>query len=294
MQQSSNNKDGNQQPTTSSASCDCTNNNQQPCRPRPPSSGKQQEITILYQGDEFRNYLEYHAINYEIQNPSVNIELMELPSTMSSSGSGSSSSSFTTEIITTPSSSTPSDETIMLSEMKTLQWDGSIFPSHLIGGMMETNQLWDLTNYISSSTQQEDNNNWWTDIIPFTRYTQSTFNSQPVTIPLDSDILTVYYRKDLFTKYNLDVPRTWEEYLEVASFFHGKSISEFEESEESSNSNGFIPGTISAGGGGRPVSSNNNNNNNKQQQQQPPPPKIQCMEVVYPSPKIVLMHIGHL
>lgn len=32
---------------------------------------------------------------------------------------------------------------------------------------------------------------------------------------------SLYYRKDLFEKYNQTVPRTWDEYDAVAQFFHG-------------------------------------------------------------------------
>ena len=32
----------------------------------------------------------------------------------------------------------------------------------------------------------------------------------------------MYYRKDLFEKYNKKPPTTWEEYSELAKFFHGK------------------------------------------------------------------------
>ena len=35
-------------------------------------------------------------------------------------------------------------------------------------------------------------------------------------IPLDGDVLSFYYRKDLFEKYDKQPPKTWEEYTELA------------------------------------------------------------------------------
>ena len=43
------------------------------------------------------------------------------------------------------------------------------------------------------------------------------------TIPLDGDLLTMYYRKDLFEAFNRTVPRTWDEYSEAAKFFHNRT-----------------------------------------------------------------------
>jgi ABC-type glycerol-3-phosphate transport system substrate-binding protein len=40
-------------------------------------------------------------------------------------------------------------------------------------------------------------------------------------IPFGSGVDLYYYRKDLFERYNITVPRTWDEYNEIAKFFHG-------------------------------------------------------------------------
>ena len=42
-----------------------------------------------------------------------------------------------------------------------------------------------------------------------------------VTIPIDGDVLLMYYRSDLLEEFDQPIPRTWEEYAQVAEFFDG-------------------------------------------------------------------------
>ncbi|MFD7295080.1 ABC transporter substrate-binding protein [Streptomyces sp. NPDC059897] len=44
----------------------------------------------------------------------------------------------------------------------------------------------------------------------------TTFENRIYSVPLDVEPMVLHYRQDLFDKFNLDVPTTWDEYLELA------------------------------------------------------------------------------
>ncbi|WP_425840510.1 ABC transporter substrate-binding protein [Streptomyces fractus] len=44
----------------------------------------------------------------------------------------------------------------------------------------------------------------------------TTFENRIYSVPLDVEPMVLHYRKDLFDKFNLDVPTTWDEYLDLA------------------------------------------------------------------------------
>lgn len=107
-------------------------------------------------------------------------------------------------------------------------WDASIFPSHLIGSLVDQDILWDLGPYLETSKELD-----WTEIFPFFRGPSSVYHSKDSdgedramtrTIPLDGDVLSLYYRKDLFEQFNVTIPRTWEEYNQAAAFFNGRPL----------------------------------------------------------------------
>lgn len=103
--------------------------------------------------------------------------------------------------------------------------------------------MWDLSQFIATSTELE-----WTEILPFFQDPFATYhdpstssssvedynindgregdyvNSQTLIIPLDGNILSMYYRRDLFQQFNITIPRTWDEYNQAAAFFHGKPL----------------------------------------------------------------------
>ncbi len=64
----------------------------------------------------------------------------------------------------------------------------------------------------------------WNDILPFYRNVSALYNGKIYGIPFDGDMLFVYYRSDLFAKYNMQPPKTWDEYLSDAKFFNGKPL----------------------------------------------------------------------
>lgn len=73
----------------------------------------------------------------------------------------------------------------------------------------------------------------WDDVLPIYKNNILTWNNTSYGIPYDGDNISLYYRKDIFedranqTKflkkygYNLDVPKTWKQYIDIAKFFNG-------------------------------------------------------------------------
>lgn len=53
---------------------------------------------------------------------------------------------------------------------------------------------------------------------------QSVYNGKVRLLPCDGDVHSLFYRKDLFEEFSINVPRTWDEYTEVAKFFHGREV----------------------------------------------------------------------
>jgi multiple sugar transport system substrate-binding protein len=181
--------------TTSSCSDCSTSTTQQLCP---------QEISILCQGEEFRRYLEYHAINYQGVHPHITIQLVEIPSSSSS------------DVLTASSATFWHDQSAYA-------WDGTVFPAHLVGAMAESQRLADLTLYVRHQESGAENGGIdWPSILPFSRHRQSTYDHRILTIPLDNDVLLLYYRRDLFQQHNITVPRTWDEYQTVAAYFHNQ------------------------------------------------------------------------
>ncbi len=85
---------------------------------------------------------------------------------------------------------------------------------YIIPGYLE-----DLTDRVEADEALE-----WEDVAPFFRDFSATYAGRIYTIPLDGDFHMVYYRTDLLEEEGLEPPKTWEEYLEIAEFFHGKDL----------------------------------------------------------------------
>ena len=64
--------------------------------------------------------------------------------------------------------------------------------------------------------------NEWLDILPGYRDIISTYNSEILMMPFDGDVFHLYYNKEVLSYYNLDPPRTWDEYNTIAEQVHGK------------------------------------------------------------------------
>ena len=102
-------------------------------------------IVLLYEGEEFRDYLEHHVSNYQLYKPDVSITLQELPSSSVNSGGSISEGEYLIEQINDISSSS--------------SWDGMIFPAQMTGALQESNRLWDWNEYLLQQRRSENNNN---------------------------------------------------------------------------------------------------------------------------------------
>ncbi|KAL7552031.1 hypothetical protein ACHAWF_015242, partial [Thalassiosira exigua] len=143
----------------------------------------------------------------------------------------------------------------ILSDVRTQTgyYDGFMFGPSFTGEMAKVAGLHDLTPYVQGEDRGYDLR--WNDIFRFNRENAAVYDNkvrfewrlelslladhietkrsmayvnshfpwpQVLLIPLDGDVLSLYYRKDLFEKYTKVPPTTWDEYTDLAKFFHGK------------------------------------------------------------------------
>lgn len=169
--------------------CDCSDKVQQ-C----PMS-----ISMMYPGgdDQIRNYLEFHAANYRLLNPHATVHLQEMDAGAN-------------------------DTDDAWKEQPRTGWDAVIVPANRLGALAESETLWDLTEYVQGSNPERQARLNWADIQPFVRSMSATYADRTMLIPLDGDVLHLFYRRDLFEQHQIAVPRTWEEYQQAAAYFHGK------------------------------------------------------------------------
>ena len=102
---------------------------------------------------------------------------------------------------------------------KTGLFDGFITPPTVMGSIVEEDGWANLKPYIESSGSLVQD---WSDIMLSYRKWISQYQDQILMYPLDGDLLSLFYRKDVLDAFGLDVPRTWEEYNDVAAAIHGR------------------------------------------------------------------------
>lgn len=107
----------------------------------------------------------------------------------------------------------------------TAAYDIVIYPSNWLSEFIQGNSVMPLDDYLGA----KDN---WDTLIP-AYYDMQRFDGQTYAVPLDGDSIILYYRKDAFENeeykamfkeaygYELDVPQTWEQYIDAAEFFNG-------------------------------------------------------------------------
>ena len=62
----------------------------------------------------------------------------------------------------------------------------------------------------------------WNDVLPAFRDGISTVEGQVFTLPIAGETRFFVYRKDLFAKYNIQLPKNLDELLDIANFFNGR------------------------------------------------------------------------
>jgi len=87
----------------------------------------------------------------------------------------------------------------------------------ILGTAAMLNGFLDLTPYVKDSPHAD-----WIDVLLALRTYVTSFEDKIYIILLDGDTHTLFYRKDVLEAFDLPVPRTWNEYNEVAKAIHGK------------------------------------------------------------------------
>jgi multiple sugar transport system substrate-binding protein len=103
-------------------------------------------------------------------------------------------------------------------EGKTGQFDVYIFNPVLTGELVMQDGLWDLTDFIKNYQRNPD---FWTDILLFYRDILSSYDNRIYLFPFDGDLISLYYRADLLERHGMRPPKTWDEYNDIAMYFHG-------------------------------------------------------------------------
>ena len=101
----------------------------------------------------------------------------------------------------------------------TNSFDAFVFAPQWMVDYIVPGYLEDITDRVAADAALE-----WEDVAPFFRDFSATFEGSIYTIPLDGDFHMGYYRTDLLAEEGLEPPATWDDYLEVAKFFHGKDL----------------------------------------------------------------------
>lgn len=95
-------------------------------------------------------------------------------------------------------------------------YDGYYTNPLALGTAAMLDGLHDLTPYVKASPHAD-----WADVLLALRTYMTSFEGKIYILPLDGDSLNLYYRKDILAAHGLDVPRTWNEYNEVARTLDG-------------------------------------------------------------------------
>lgn len=102
---------------------------------------------------------------------------------------------------------------------ETNSYDAWVFAPQWMGDFIVPGYVEPLTDRIAADEDLE-----WDDVAPFFRDFSATYAGDIYTIPLDGDFHMVYYRTDLLEEAGFDPPKTWDEYLEIAEFFHSQDL----------------------------------------------------------------------
>lgn len=88
---------------------------------------------------------------------------------------------------------------------------GYVFPGQWLPDLAEAGYLEPLTDQVEAHESLD-----WDDILPAYRNYASRYGDEVYSIPLDGDVLLLYYRQDILDLYRREAPRTWEDYLFLA------------------------------------------------------------------------------
>jgi multiple sugar transport system substrate-binding protein len=94
---------------------------------------------------------------------------------------------------------------------KTLDADVILFPHEALGTLVERRQIVPVADEVWNGTRWNRR-----DLLELPRQRESTWGQTVYALPLGSRQLMLWYRRDLFDKLSLSVPRTWSDYQTLA------------------------------------------------------------------------------
>ncbi|CAB9496911.1 Ephrin type-B receptor 3 (Fragment) [Seminavis robusta] len=111
------------------------------------------------------------------------------------------------------------DEIRSQAESKLPLYDGYICGPAIVGSATQLDGWQDLTDVVRDTVDLK-----WLDVFRAFRENVAVYDNKVRMFPLDGDAHFMYYRADVLEAFGLDVPRTWEEYWQVAAAIHGKEF----------------------------------------------------------------------
>lgn len=113
------------------------------------------------------------------------------------------------------------------------------FSQHALPDYVINKQAQDITQYVSSTKDLYTESSW----------KAVDFGGKIYGVPQDSGPSALMYRKDIFDKHGIEVPKTWDEYIEAAKKLHAADpsvyIGQFSPNEPAGL---FYPDMVQAGG----------------------------------------------
>ncbi|MDG2381865.1 MAG: extracellular solute-binding protein [Pirellulaceae bacterium] len=95
------------------------------------------------------------------------------------------------------------------------QADLLIFPTSWLGMLAEQRAIRPLPKSVLQPNSSAAKDYHWNDILPLIRRQEIRWGDETYAVSFGSPQLLLFYRKDLFDKWKLSVPKTWSEYQQV-------------------------------------------------------------------------------
>lgn len=106
-----------------------------------------------------------------------------------------------------------------LTVVQDLFYSAWIIPSACLPTLAEKDAFLDISQNVT-----EDPDFDWEDVTTSVQRTNAVYNGKVAAIPLDGDLMLVYYRKDILSESNLAPPATWEHLLALVELFNGTDM----------------------------------------------------------------------
>ena len=98
-------------------------------------------------------------------------------------------------------------------------YDGFLTNPGQVGTAVQAGGFYDLSDFVQESTELD-----WADVLLAFREAISSYDGRIYMLPLDGDVHSMFYRRDVLDHFGLKIPRTWDEYTDVAKAVHGQTF----------------------------------------------------------------------